>query len=159
KKLQTSGSGGVSPGRIDKLTAGELRVMRKDISAVAVVQSLITGRFATGAGHDLDHGSPSPLPLSPAGKRGEKSSPLPQRGESGRGDGAARVDTTGVHSPSSAASSRSSGARGSLSETPVTGRLSDTFSLTSSSSAVLPGVGRKAGKKQLTYFQSVAQIG
>ncbi len=43
-------------------------------------------------------------------------------------------------------------------ETPAAGRLSDTFSL-SSSSVVLPGTGRHAGKKQLTYWQSVAKIG
>src|SRR5207302_7070398 len=40
----------------------------------------------------------------------------------------------------------------------VAGRLSDTFSL-SSSSALLPGTGRRSGKKQLTYWQSVAKIG
>ena len=43
-------------------------------------------------------------------------------------------------------------------ETPVAGRLSDAFSL-SSSSVVLPGTGRQAGQKQLTYWQSVARIG
>src|SRR5262249_3745611 len=37
-------------------------------------------------------------------------------------------------------------------------RLSDTFSL-SSSSVVLPGTGPQPGKKQLTYWQSVARIG
>jgi WD40 repeat protein len=36
--------------------------------------------------------------------------------------------------------------------------MSDTFSL-SSSAAVLPGTGRRSGKKQLTYWQSVARIG
>jgi serine/threonine protein kinase/formylglycine-generating enzyme required for sulfatase activity len=43
-------------------------------------------------------------------------------------------------------------------ETPVAGRLSDTFSL-SSSSVVLPGTGRQSGNKPLTYWQSVARIG
>jgi WD40 repeat protein/serine/threonine protein kinase len=41
---------------------------------------------------------------------------------------------------------------------PVAGRLSDTFSL-SSSSVVLPGTGRHSGKRPLTYWQSVAKIG
>jgi serine/threonine protein kinase/formylglycine-generating enzyme required for sulfatase activity len=45
-----------------------------------------------------------------------------------------------------------------LRQTPVAGRLSDTFAL-SSSSVVLPGTTRQSGKKQLTYWQSVAQIG
>jgi eukaryotic-like serine/threonine-protein kinase len=47
-----------------------------------------------------------------------------------------------------------------VAQTPVALRLSDTFSL-SSSSAMLPGVAaaRKAGKKQPTYWQSVARIG
>jgi WD40 repeat protein/serine/threonine protein kinase len=43
-------------------------------------------------------------------------------------------------------------------ETPIAGRLSDAFSL-SSSSVVLPGSGRQSGKKRLTYWQSVARIG
>jgi WD40 repeat protein/serine/threonine protein kinase len=39
----------------------------------------------------------------------------------------------------------------------VAGRLSDSFS--PSSSVVLPGTGRQAGKRPLTYWQSVARIG
>jgi tetratricopeptide (TPR) repeat protein len=42
-------------------------------------------------------------------------------------------------------------------QTPVAGRLSDTFSL--SSSVVLPGAGRQAGRKPPSYWQSVAHIG
>src|SRR6266404_7593062 len=49
QRLQGGEPGGVSPGRIDKLTGGELRVSRKDVSAIAVARSLMTGQFATAA--------------------------------------------------------------------------------------------------------------
>jgi WD40 repeat protein/serine/threonine protein kinase len=65
---------------------------------------------------------------------------------------AARIDATAAQAPGAAVDLAPPV------ETPVAGRLSDTFSL-SSSSVVLPGTGRQSGKKQLTYWQSVAQIG
>ncbi|HVS38820.1 MAG TPA: protein kinase [Gemmataceae bacterium] len=71
---------------------------------------------------------------------------------------AARSDVTAAHAPAAVASSPGADAPGSPNETPVAGRLSETFSL-SSSSAVLPGTGRQSGKKRLTYWQSVAKIG
>src|SRR5205814_9614622 len=145
QRLHAGEPGGVSPGRIDKLTGGELRVSRKDVSAVA--RSLLTGRFTPAAEQQEDapaaridaaavHAT-SHLPLSPAGERGAIE-PISPAGESVRCEAA--------------------DAPGTLNETPVAGRLSDTFSL-SSSSVVLPGTGRHSGKKQLTYWQSVAQIG
>ncbi len=71
---------------------------------------------------------------------------------------AAPSDATAAHVPAAVASSPGADAPRSPNETPVAGRLSETFSL-SSSSAVLPGTGRQSGKKQLTYWQSVAKIG
>jgi serine/threonine protein kinase/formylglycine-generating enzyme required for sulfatase activity len=65
---------------------------------------------------------------------------------------AARVDATVDHDPNAAAGPVSDAGP------PSPGRLSDTFSL-SSSSVVLPGTGRESGQKQLTYWQSVARIG
>ncbi len=75
--------------------------------------------------------------------RSDASTPLPLTlsavGEMGRGEGAAADRVPPV-------------------ETTVAGRLSDTFSL-SSSSVALSGTGRAASKRQLTYWQSVARIG
>jgi serine/threonine protein kinase/WD40 repeat protein len=96
-------------------TGGELRVARKDVSAAAVAQSLLTGRFTLASEKEEDAQ-------------------------------AARVDPTVAADQAPSV------------ETPVAGRLSDAFSL-SSSSVVLPGTGRQAGQKQLTYWQSVAKIG
>jgi WD40 repeat protein/serine/threonine protein kinase len=126
EELQQLQRGKPGSGSTPVLTGGELRVSRKEVSAAAVAQSLLTGRFASAEKTDdaaaaridatIDHAS-SPAPLSSAGEKG-----------------------------------RSEG------QTPVAGRLSDTFSL-SSSSVILPGTGRQPGKKQLSYWQSVAQIG
>ena len=60
--------------------------------------------------------------------------------------------------PSTSTAPPRSEATGSPDQTPVGGRMSDTFSL-SSSSVVLSGMGRQSGRKQRTYWQSVAQIG
>jgi eukaryotic-like serine/threonine-protein kinase len=65
---------------------------------------------------------------------------------------AARGDATAAHDPGADADLAPPVA------TPDAGRLSDTFSL-SSSSVVLPGAGRQPGQKQLTYWQGVARIG
>jgi WD40 repeat protein len=65
---------------------------------------------------------------------------------------AARSDATAAAAPGATADPASPG------ETPAAGRPSATFSL-SSSSVVLPGAGRPSGKKQLTYWQSVAKVG
>ena len=70
----------------------------------------------------------------------------------------ARIDATVAETPEAAASPSEADAPGSPNETPVAGRLSDAFTL-SSSSVVLPGTGRQAGKKPFTYWQSVARIG
>ena len=71
---------------------------------------------------------------------------------------AARIDPTVTYAPSASTAPPGSEATGSPDQTPVGGRLSDTFSL-SSSSVVLSGTGRQSGRKQRTYWQSVAQIG
>jgi WD40 repeat protein/serine/threonine protein kinase len=132
KRLQTGKPGsGSAPG----LAGGELLVSRKDVSAAAVARSLMTGGFA------------------PPAEKADDAAP------------AAQIDVTVDHASSSPpafpAGKRGEEAaetRGSLAATPVAGRLSDTFSL-SSSSVQLPGTGRQPGKKRLTYWQSVAQIG
>src|SRR5262245_36930069 len=128
-------------GSIPGLTAGELRVARKDVSAADVARSLITGNFTPEPDQENDAPAaridttaahvPSPLPLPPSGERG-------------RGEGTVEL-SPGVDAP------------GAPNEPPSAGRLSDTFSL-SSSSVVLPGTGRQSGRKQLTYWQSVARI-
>ncbi len=128
EELQRLQPGKPASGTIPGLGAGELRVSRNDVSA------------APGApGRSLMTG------LAPAA---EKADDAP----------AAWSDETVDHAPSplplSLAGERDRGQR----KTPVAGRLSDTFSV-SSSSVVLPGTGRHSGKKQLTYWQSVAQIG
>ena len=71
---------------------------------------------------------------------------------------AARIDSTATYAPSPSTASPGSGATGSPDQTPVGGQTSDTFS-PSSSSVVLSGMGRQSGRKQRTYWQSVAQIG
>ena len=71
---------------------------------------------------------------------------------------AARIDATAAETPELAASSPEADAPGSPNETPVAGRLSDAYSL-SSSSVVLPGTGRQSSQKPFTYWQSVARIG
>jgi serine/threonine protein kinase len=65
---------------------------------------------------------------------------------------AARGDVTAAHDPKAAADPAPPA------DPRSAGRLSDTFSL-SSSSVVLPGAGRQSGRKRLTYWQSVARIG
>ncbi len=127
EELQRLQPGKSGIGSTAGLTGGELRVSRKDVSAAAVAQSLMTGRFTQAAGKE-------------------------------DGSRAARIDATAEHVLGTAASSPGTHSPGSPSETPVAGRLSDTFSL-SSSSVVLPGTGPQSGKKQLTYWQSVAKIG
>jgi eukaryotic-like serine/threonine-protein kinase len=137
KRLQPCKPGsGSAPG----LTGGELRVSRKDVSAAAVARSLLTGHFTPAAekavGQDADPAAPT-----------QDRHPAPQ------GDAPAyQSDTTAVHAPGAVADGAPP------LEAPVAGRLSDTYSL-SSSSVVLPGTGRQFGKKQLTYWQSVAMIG
>jgi serine/threonine protein kinase len=146
KRLQP---GEKASGSAPRLTGGELRVSRREVSAADVAHSLLCRQPTlpmdkqanvpmpdpTGTADQ----APSPLPLSPEG-RGEGGSPRPS-GERGRGEGAG---ATGKPTPR---------------EPPVAGRLSD--SLTLSASAVLPGTGsaRRPGGRPPTYWQSVARIG
>jgi serine/threonine protein kinase/Flp pilus assembly protein TadD len=133
EELKHLRSGEEGSGSAPRRTAGELRVARREVSAADVARSLLTGAFvpATGAvegaavavsDRTVDR-APSPVPLSPAGERGEKAA--------------------GQALPA---------------QTPVAGRLSDSFTL-SSSSVVLPGGARQAGQKSASYWQSVARIG
>jgi WD40 repeat protein len=141
EELQRLHPGTPGTGSTPGPTGGELLVSRKHISAAAVAQSLVSGRFMPSAEKGANAPAaridatvtlaPSPFPLSPP----------PEMGPSEGAAGSALRDTPG--SPN---------------EGPAAGHLSDTFSV-SSASAVLPGTGRQSGKKQLTYWQSVARIG
>jgi WD40 repeat protein/serine/threonine protein kinase len=76
---------------------------------------------------------------------------------------AARQERNGPAAASTATAGHASGAASDEAPTahpPVAGRLSETFSL-SSSSGMLPGVAaaRQSGKKRPTYWQSVARVG
>jgi len=120
-------------------TGGELRVSRKDISAAAVARSLMTGRF-TQAEEEEDE--------APAARSDETAAhEVPPPGADAPGSPASGADAPGSPAPGADAPGLK-----------VAGRLSDFFSL-SSSSVVLPGTGQPSGKKQPTYWQSVAQIG
>jgi serine/threonine protein kinase/WD40 repeat protein/tetratricopeptide (TPR) repeat protein len=138
-------SGGSGPRRSD----GDFRVCRRDVTAADVARSLVSGAFAPAAGEEEDavgvdsdmtvDQPPSPPTLSPPGGRRASSSPLsPAAGERGRGG-------------------RAAPAKGSAAPAPAAGPLSDSFSV--SSSVVLPGSARQAGRKRATYWQSVARIG
>ena len=69
-----------------------------------------------------------------------------------------RADATADHVGPPPPDSQQGHGRQGNGQTSIAGRLSDTFTL-SSSSVVMPGTGRRPGKKQLNYWQSVAQIG
>lgn len=71
---------------------------------------------------------------------------------------AAPFDSTVTYGPHRSTTAPSSEANGSPDHTPPSGRMSDT-SLPSSSSVLLAGMGCESGRKQRTYWQSVAQIG
>jgi serine/threonine protein kinase/WD40 repeat protein/tetratricopeptide (TPR) repeat protein len=118
KHLQAGEKGG---GSAPRLTDGELRVSRRDVSAADVARSLMTGEFVPAAGVEVDAA-------------------------------VAVSDLTVDQAPGAAAG------KGLPAQTPVAGHLSDTFTL-SSSSVVLPGTARQAGRKPATYWQSVARIG
>jgi serine/threonine protein kinase/WD40 repeat protein len=129
EELQRLQPGKPGSGNTPELGGGEFRVSRKSLSA-AVARSLMAGGIPPSVGKEA-------------------------------AAAASRIETTVGQGPGAAAlppSSPGADAPGSPYETPVAGRLSDTFSL-SSSSAMLPGTGRRSGKKQLTYWQSVAKIG
>jgi WD40 repeat protein len=127
-----------------RLTSAELRVSPREVDAAGAAHSLLTGQFAPIADKEGDVPR-ADLPLSPKverapigsprplGEKGAKESPRPS-GERGRGEGSGKI--------------------------PVAGRLSDSFTL-SSSSLALPGVGPalRAATRPLTYWQSVARIG
>ncbi len=139
EELQRLQPGKPASGSTATLTAGELRVSRRGVSAAAVVRSLTTGHFTPPVGPASRAGPGSKVPLG--------SRDLPEK------DGAlaARIDATVTHAPSPLAP-------GAPNDTGVATQLSDAVSL-SSSSVVLPGTGQQSGKKQLTYWQSVAHIG
>jgi WD40 repeat protein/serine/threonine protein kinase len=142
EELQRLQPGKPGTGSTPRLTGGELRISRKDVSAVAVARSLLTGQFTPAADEAV----------------GQDSDPAPPRPPPNRAPQGAQRDATAVPAPGTDSSSAKASADGSPKETPAAGRLSDIFSL-SSSSVVLPGPGRPSGKKQLTYWQSVAKIG
>ncbi len=119
EKLQPGGKPGEHSSRP---SAGQLRVSRRDVTAVEVARSLMTGAFVPLAGAETDE-------------------------EEGT-----VADITVDH----AATAEPAGPRASA--TPSAGRLSDKFTL-SSSSLVLPGSSRQAGRKPPSYWQSVARIG
>jgi WD40 repeat protein/serine/threonine protein kinase len=106
KRLQPVGRGTGTPSPGD----GEVRVVRRDLSAADVARSLVTGQFAPAEGAGEAPPTTATIDLAPDGVAGP----------------------------------------------PAAGRSSDTFA-PSSSSAVLPGAG--PGKKQATYWQSVARVG
>src|SRR2546426_380385 len=54
KHLQGGEPGGVSPGSMKRLTAGELRVSRREVSAADVARSLLTGQFAPAADEEAN---------------------------------------------------------------------------------------------------------
>src|SRR5579875_1317348 len=125
-------------------TGGELRVSRKDVSAADVARSLLTGMFPEGERRCLP-APPQPVlgaltqPRSPESKAMQPRSPESKAMQ--------------PRSPESKAMQPRSP------ESSGTGKLSDSFTL--SSSMQLPGSGIAAyskGKKT-TYWQSVAQIG
>jgi eukaryotic-like serine/threonine-protein kinase len=132
KRLQPGEKGS---GSAPRLTGGELRVSPREVCAADVAHALLTGQFATAADKEAD--VPSADPDSTVA---QAPSPLPLSppGERGRGE------ATDKAAP----------------EAPAVGRLSDSFTL-SSSSVVLPGAGpaRRPGGRQPTYWQSVARIG
>jgi len=118
RHLQPGGTKGQSAPR---QSAGELRVSRRDVTAVDVARSLMTGHFEA---------------------------PTDEVGVDPAAAGSATAAFIAAGAPASSAPS----------STHVGGRLSDTFAL-SSSSLVLPGGARKAGRKPASYWQSVARIG
>jgi WD40 repeat protein/serine/threonine protein kinase len=145
KKLQP---GTVGNGSAPKLSGSELRVSPREVSAADVAQSLLTGNYGPAdreatapkeAAASTDKAA-SLQPLSPKPGRAATTSPR-SLGERSRGEGAA---TTDMAVP--------------VISTPVAGRLSDSFTL-SSSSLGLPKAGRGRRSGQPTYWQSVARIG
>jgi WD40 repeat protein/serine/threonine protein kinase/tetratricopeptide (TPR) repeat protein len=124
-KLQRPGEGTLA----GVPATGGFRVSRKEVRAVEVARSLMTGRFQPSGASGLKPETPSPAPAAAAG---------------------ATIDRPLGEAAKDAPASPGSG-----------GRLSDSFSL-SSSSVVLPGQsddGHSAKPKKLSYWQSVARIG
>jgi WD40 repeat protein/serine/threonine protein kinase len=155
KELKRLQPGEKASGSAPRLAGGELRISRREVCAAdvtQVAQSLLTDPFAPAADKEadvpmadlvatVDH-TPSSLPLSLSEAGRGKDDPSAPGGERGKGEGAAATDkaVTG--------------------ESPVAGRRSDSFTL-SSSSVVLPGAGpaRRSGGRRPTYWRSVARIG
>jgi WD40 repeat protein/serine/threonine protein kinase len=145
EELKTLQPGKDGDGSAPKLSGSELRVSPREVSAADVAQSLLTGQYKPA---DKKAAEPkeaaattdkSPSPLSPKADRTATTSP---RSSGERGEGAA---TTGM--AASATTSIS-----------IAGRLSDSFTLSSSS---LKGTrrGKRAAKRPPTYWESVARIG
>jgi WD40 repeat protein/serine/threonine protein kinase len=108
-------------GSAPRLTSGELRVSPRDVSAVGIAQSLLSGQFAPAADKEQDVS---------------------------RGDPDATVDQA-----------KGATDRPASGEPPVAGRLSDSFTLLSSVALPETRPARRPGRRQPTYWQSVARIG
>jgi serine/threonine protein kinase/WD40 repeat protein/Flp pilus assembly protein TadD len=130
---------GAAPTHNGLPTAGEIRVERRDVSAVDMAHSLMTGAFQSSADYD-EAGAPKPSP------------PHSPPWHGGRGEGDVTADHPANGGPQDNLPSLSNSG---------TGRLSDSFTV-SSSSLTLPGssdTGSKATRRKQTYWQSVANIG
>jgi|GEM_PF-860572 len=135
-------------------TGGELRVSRKDVSAADVARSLLTGMFPEGERGCVSAPNEPVLgaltqPRSPESKAMQPRSPESKAMQPRSPESKAMQPRSPESKAMQPRSPESSG----------TGKLSDSFTL--SSSMQLPGSGIAAyskGKKT-TYWQSVAQIG
>jgi serine/threonine protein kinase/WD40 repeat protein len=129
---------------------GELKVGRHDPSATRMAISLMTGAFKPGAAEEATDAGIARTP-----DKTVAAAPLDDKTSTQAGDGP-RSDETVADQPETP-----SPAPLRADPSPVSGRLADSFSL-SSSSVVLPGAGRSRSERinrKRTYWHSVAQIG